>query len=421
MSMPSTPVAPPAPGIARIVLEHERRGVSLQIALRGVLALFVVGTTILLPPTSGATWCLVVAAGYLLAAVGLTIWLRGGTASAIHWGWLGLYVDLLALSAVCLIADRSAGTTWTAFVLLGGFFLLPVLAATQLDVRVCVSVVVPTVVFYAIEAVASRESDAEPWASVVLRVVVLAGVGIAAVGLTRIQRSRVTAIQGLVADRTALLAELMAVTESERRSMAEHLHDGALQYILAARMDLEDARELADPAAFDRVDEALTQSSQLLRSTVSELHPAVLAQSGLAAAVDQLAQAVAQRASLTLELDTDRWPPDTRTGNDLLLFGTARELLANVARHARATRLTVRLELNGELAELTIADDGVGVDPGSLADRLAEGHIGMNSHRVKVESAGGEFRLDSSPGGGTVVRVSVPAVVLATAVPQIAR
>ncbi len=81
----------------------------------------------------------------------------------------------------------------------------------------------------------------------------------------------------------------------------------------------------------------------------------------------------------------------------------------------------MRLELNGELAELTIADDGVGVDPGSLADRLAQGHIGMNSHRVKVESAGGEFRLDSSPGGGTVVRVSVPAVVLATAGPQSAR
>jgi len=214
---------------------------------------------------------------------------------------------------------------------------------------------------------------------------------------------------------------LMAVTESERRSMAEHLHDGALQYILAARMDLEDARELADPDAFDRVDEALTQSSQLLRSTVSELHPAVLAQSGLAAAVAQLAQAVAQRSSLVLELDTDQWPPDTRTGNDLLLFGTARELLANVARHARATRLTVRLELTGELAELTIADDGVGIAPGSLADRLAQGHIGMNSHRVKVESAGGEFRLDSPPSGGTVVSVTVPAVALVTAEPQSAR
>ena len=405
MSMPTTPVVPPAPGIARIVLEHERRGVSLQIALRGVLALFVMGTTILLPPSSGATWCAIVAAGYLLAAIALTVWLRGGAPSAIHWGWLGLYVDLLALSAVCLIADRSAGTTWTAFVLLGGFFLLPVLAATQLDVRVCVSVVVPTVVFYAIEAIASRESDAEPWASVVLRVVVLAGVGIAAIGLTRIQRSRVTAIQGLVADRTALLAELMAVTESERRSMAEHLHDGALQYILAARMDLEDARELADPDAFDRVDEALTQSSQLLRSTVSELHPAVLAQSGLAAAVAQLAQAVAQRGSLDARAGhRSDGRPTPGPAIDLLLFGTARELLANVARHARATRLTVRLELTGELAELTIADDGVGIAPGSLADRLAQGHIGMNSHRVKVESAGGEFRLDSPPSGGTVVR-----------------
>ena len=305
--------------------------------------------------------------------------------------------------------------------LLGGFFLLPVLAATQLDVRVCVSVVVPTVVFYAIEAVASRESDAEPWASVVLRVVVLAGVGIAAIGLTRIQRSRVTAIQGLVADRTALLAELMAVTESERRSMAEHLHDGALQYILAARMDLEDARELADPAAFDRVDQALTQSSQLLRSTVSELHPAVLAQSGLAAAVAQLAQAVAQRASLALELDTDRGRPTPGPATTCCCSAPP----GNCSRTSPGTPgppgSRCALELNGELAELTIADDGVGVDPGVVGRRLAQGHIGMNSHRVKVESAGGEFRLDSSPGGGTVVRVSVPAVAVATAGPRSAR
>jgi two-component system NarL family sensor kinase len=294
-------------------------------------------------------------------------------------------------------------------VLLGGFFLLPVLAATQLRWGVCTSVVVPTVAFYGIEAIATQQANDEPWASIVLRILVISGVGAAAIGLTRIQRSRLLAIERLVSDRTQLLTELMTVTQSERRTLAENLHDGALQYILAARMDLEDARELADPTAFDRLDQALTQSSRMLRSTVTELHPAVLEQSGLAAAVSQLASTAAERAGLELTLHTDEWPAGAHTPIDPLLFGTARELLANVVRHAGAHHLGLTLALRGGTATLVIVDDGVGADPALVADRVAQGHIGLDSHRVKIESAGGEFLLETSPGGGTTVRVSVPA------------
>jgi two-component system NarL family sensor kinase len=339
----------------------------------------------------------------------LTWWLRLGGPSAIAWGWLGLYVDLLVLSALCLITGRSAAEDWTSYVLLGGFFLLPVLAATQLRWGVCASVVVPTVAFYGIEAIATQQANSEPWASIILRILVIAGVGAAAIGLTRIQRARLLAIEGLVSDRTQLLTELMTVTDSERRTLAENLHDGALQYILAARMDLEDARELADPTAFDRLDQALTQSSRLLRTTVSELHPAVLQQSGLAAAVAQLARTAAERAGLELTLDTAGWPGPARTPVDPLLFSTARELLANVVRHAAAHQLSLELALRRGTATLVIIDDGVGADPVVVADRVAQGHIGLDSHRVKIESAGGEFRLQATPGGGTTVRVSIPA------------
>jgi two-component system NarL family sensor kinase len=242
-----------------------------------------------------------------------------------------------------------------------------------------------------------------------LRTLVLAGVGAAAIGLSRIQRSRLSAISGLVSDRTALLTELLTMTDTEHRKIAENLHDGALQYILAARMDLEDARELSDPDAFDRLDQALTQSSRLLRSTVSELHPAVLEQSGLAAAVSQLARTVAERADLDLGMDTTGWPETARTANDLLLFGTARELLSNVARHARASTLSVELSLRDGNAQLIISDDGVGADPGVVARRVGEGHIGLESHRIKIEAAGGEFDIQTPSTGGTVVRVVVPA------------
>ena len=408
--------ARPGPDVMPIVVDHAERGIALQQALRAVLVLFVVATLVWLPPAVGAGACAVIAAVYVLAAVGLTWWLRGRSAAAIRWGWLGLYVDLAALSAISLISGLSARQSWTYYVLLGGFFLLPVLAATQLRWRVCVGVVVPTVSVYLLEGLLTMQGDDEPWASVILRTLALVGVGVAAIGLSRIQRSRVAAIAELVADRTQLLTELMTVTDTERRRIAEDLHDNALQYVLAARFDLEDARETAEPAAFERLDQALTQSAQLLRTTVSELHPAVLEQSGLAAAVSGLARTAAGRAGLELDLDVSGWPASARTPADLLLFSTARELLANVVRHAGAGHLGVRLDLRTGRAELVVTDDGVGADPVIVSGRLAAGHIGLSSHRVRVEAAGGTFTLRTPPSGGTVVAVGVPVPVTVPAI-----
>lgn len=405
--------------LQQIATASAQRGLTLQLALRAVLVAFVVVTLILLPPGVGgaASWC--IAGGYALVAVALTGWLRTGTPAAVAWGWLGLYADLAVLLGLNLIAQRSAGTTWTSYVLQTGFFLIPVLAATQLRWGVCASVVVPTVGLYTLVAVLTqRANEDEPWPSIILRVVVLAGVGLAAVWLSRIQRDRVGSIRGLVDDRTRLLTELMTSTETEHRAMAEHLHDGALQYVLAARMDLQDARD-GDPgetdASFDRLDDALTRTARLLRSTVSELHPAVLEQSGLALAIDQLAATAAGRGDLAVTVDTAGWPDEARTDQDRLLFGVARELVSNVVRHARAGRMSVTLVLDDGWAALAVADDGVGFTPGTAARMLSEGHIGVDSQRVKIEAAGGRFRIGrpDHPAGpdrpGAVVRVDVPA------------
>lgn len=413
--------------IQQIVTASAQRGLNLQLALRGVLVTFVVATLAFLPPDLGAVASWWVAGGYVLAAIGLTMWLRTGTRAALNWGWLGLYLDLAVLLTLNLIAQQSAGTAWTSYVLQSGFFLIPILAATQLRWGVCASVVVPTVGLYALEAILTQAANEnEPWPSIILRVVVLAGVGLAAVWLSRIQRSRVASIRELVNDRTRLLTELMTSTETEHRAMAENLHDGALQYVLAARMDLEDARD-GDPRSFDRLDQALTRTAQLLRSTVSELHPAVLEQSGLALAIGQLSSTAAERGGLQVSVDSAGWPHDARTDQDRLLFGVARELISNVVRHAHASAMTITLALRDGVAELVVADDGVGFTAGTAARRLTEGHIGMDSQRVKIEAAGGRFRIESpgcvsdpgateevaglSPGGrpGATVRVTVPA------------
>ncbi|RSS81251.1 hypothetical protein EF918_11035 [Streptomyces sp. WAC06614] len=90
-----------------------------------------------------------------------------------------------------------------------------------------------------------------------------------------------------------------------------------------------------------------------------------------------------------------------------MLFATARELLGNVARHARATRLRVALRDTGTAVILEVQDDGVGLDPGLLSGRLAEGHIGLASQRTRVEALGGTMELLPVE-RGTRVRVTVP-------------
>ena len=256
---------------------------------------------------------------------------------------------------------------------------------------------------------ATHEANAEPTASVLVRTVALLGLAGGAVALSAVQRSRVLTIGGLVGDRAGLLADLLDLEARQRRELSEQLHDGALQYVLAARMDLDDLRAGADPDVLTRVDQALTRSAELLRTTVGELYPALLAQAGLPAALRQAAAAAADRGDLAATVDDSGWPAGARTPVDPLVYTTGRELLANVARHARARTVRVAVALGDGRVRLTVADDGVGVPDGELDRALAAGHIGLPAHRTRVEAAGGELQLHPRPGGGTVATVTVPA------------
>jgi two-component system NarL family sensor kinase len=399
----------PSSELDAAVLEHAGRGVRLQLLLRIVLVVFAAVTVGVVPPVQGASACYVLVAVYAVWAVAFAAWARRGGPQVARGAWLGLFVDLLVLAALTLVAGVAADESWTANVLVNGLFLIPVLAATQLRPDVCVAVVVPTVLVYLATSIATQTANDEPWASIALRTVVLAGVGAGCVGLTRIQQSRVHTIGALLGDRTRLLDDLVNLEERERRELSEELHDGALQYVLAARQELEELRAGTDPAAGDRIEHALTETSRLLRSTVSELHPAVLEHAGLARALQALAEAHS-RAGRPVEVELGDWPDGVETPVDGLLYGAARELIANAVKHAGATAVRLRLGLYGGSARLTVEDDGRGIADGALAEALERGHIGLHSQTLRVQAAGGELTLAPARPRGTVVTVEVPAV-----------
>ena len=389
-------------------MEQARRGLRLQVLLRGFLAAFVLVAVTMVPPARNEAACYVVAGAYATWVASIAVWGWRGGATALRMVWVALLVDLAALGTLTMLAGASARESWTADVLVNGFLLVPVLAATQLAPRIGAAILAPTISVYLAVSIATRAANAEPWSSVALRTGVLLGISLGCVALSWIQRARVLTIGHLLEDRTDLVGQLMSTEDRERRALAERLHDGALQYLLGARHDLEDARQRADPEAFARLELALTESSRLLRSTVAELHPAVLEHAGLARALRQLVDSATTAGRLAIAVKLDGWSDEFRSPVDGLLYAAARELLSNVVKHADATSATVTLSQESGRASLVVADDGRGIDEEAAERSLGSGHIGLASYRARVEAAGGTLSLTGAHGSGTIARVELP-------------
>ena len=362
------------------------------------LGLFVLGELLPHPPHLVAPYLLVVGmyAAWSLAALA---WVYRRPAGP-RTGAVLTCVDITAITALVVLSGGPFSYARD------GYFFVPVTVAFRFRPPWTAVATVIAVAAYFTQA-ALREHTNLADARIALHAGYIGLVGVACVVLSAVLARRTQRVIALANSREQLLADALGAEDRERQALAEALHDHAIQDLLAVRQELELVRaDSRDGAALARVSEQLLVDVRRLRETVTELHPYVLGEVGLPAALSTLAQTSAQRAGAELELAVDA-PAHPQYAT--LLYGLARELLANVVRHARAQRLVVELRRDDTALTLRIADDGIGFDPELLAVRLAEGHIGLASHRVRVESAGGRLHIDSHPGGGTRVDARVPA------------
>ena len=309
-------------------------------------------------------------------------------------------VDIVAISMLTVLSGGAFSHARLAF------FLVPVAVAFRFLPAITAAAAVVTTAAYVIQAVA-HPAVSEPQAErfITTQAGFLAWVGVACVLLSLLLARRTELVARLADERSRLLADALEAEQRERKTLAESLHDQALQNLLSARHELEEAGEGYAHPALDRADEAVAATVRQLREAVFELHPYVLEEAGLEAALRSVAQEAANRAGLALYLHFHYRGPQQ---SEQLLFSAARELLSNVVRHAQASRLDVRLaEADGEI-ELAVADDGEGFSPERLVESLASGHVGLASQRVRVEAAGGRMDVASAPGAGTHVEIRVP-------------
>ncbi|AKK30140.1 ATPase [Mycobacterium sp. EPa45] len=333
------------------------------------------------------------------AAIWLTVVLR----RPLRWwfGWASTAIDVVAVLAMCVASGGA--TSW----LLPIFFLIPITVAFLDRPEITALIGASTAVGYLIAwIVYSKRDDTMGLPNVVyVQVGCLAWLALATTALCLVLARRRARVRALLEVRRRLVSESMQADERHNRQLSEQLHDGPLQNLLAARLDLEDLRDQPSAEGFERVDAALQDAVTMLRSAVSTLHPQVLAQVGLGAALRELVGQYERRWNVTIDCAVAEVG---KPASQALLYRAARELLANAHKHSRATRLRVELDDPDGVLVLRVIDNGVGFDPAVLNEKVAEGHIGLSSLVVGVEAMGGSVRLIGTDGGGTTAVVTVP-------------
>ena len=208
----------------------------------------------------------------------------------------------------------------------------------------------------------------------------------------------------------AFAAESAGIREQEKSRIARELHDELAQSLTALKMDtiwLRDHVPEGDAAARDKIAQMLAlldSSVAAVRRIAADLRPLVLDDLGLVAAIEWLAQGFTQRTGVPCALELDEsleLQEPWATG----VFRIVQESLANVAKHAHASRVRVQLRPQGEHLLLRVEDDGIGFRPAAPRPAQSLGLVGL---RERAQLLRGEVRVESSPGAGTRVEARIP-------------
>jgi len=206
-----------------------------------------------------------------------------------------------------------------------------------------------------------------------------------------------------------LAAHLISIREEERAHIAREIHDELGQVLTGLKMEVTWlAKRLKDKPLIDKTDSmcALIDSSvQTVRKIATGLRPEMLDDMGLVAAVGWQAKEFQKRTGIRARV---KLPPEsTKLDIDVAttMFRIFQEILTNVARHARATRVDIELALRDSEVLLDVVDNGVGIQDTELTGKKSLGLLGMQERALLF---GGDVKITGSPGHGTRVSVNIP-------------
>lgn len=204
------------------------------------------------------------------------------------------------------------------------------------------------------------------------------------------------------AELAASRARVVATGDETRRRLQRDLHDGAQQRLVSLALEVRAVEAIAPRELHElhtqlsQIREGLTGALDELREISQGIHPAILSEGGLHAALKSLAR----RSAVPVELDI-RGNGQLSEQVKVAAFYVVSEALTNAAKHAHATVVHVGFETRDAIARLSISDDGVG---GAILDQ-GSGLVGLKD---RVEALSGRIEISSPPGRGTSLRVTIP-------------
>jgi signal transduction histidine kinase len=208
-------------------------------------------------------------------------------------------------------------------------------------------------------------------------------------------------------ERRRILARLVDAQEEERERVANDLHDDPVQKLVAISMRLQLLKAQADEETAAKLNDLIDLvrlTIKGMRHMIFELRPTVLDNLGVGPALVEYLDTVGGSFEFHIEDQLDEEPVGEVR---LILYRIAQEALANVRKHANASRVHVRLAQQNGGYLVQVEDDGDGFDPPEML-RSAPGHLGLSSMRERAEMAGGWCKVNGLPGNGTTVEFFVP-------------
>jgi signal transduction histidine kinase len=207
-----------------------------------------------------------------------------------------------------------------------------------------------------------------------------------------------------------MASELMMAEERERRRIASVLHDAVVQTLALSKLKVDTLRRATSDGVHDRLTEIyglIDESISRTRTLSADLSPPVLYELGLPAAVQWLGDRLRDEHGISFELTTPKEWTSVNDETRVVLFQAVRELLINVAKHARATRCRVRISRDESNIRIEVDDNGVGTVP-LASTNYGRGGLGLFNIRQRLQYLGGGLAMDARPGEGTTVVLIAP-------------
>ena len=213
-------------------------------------------------------------------------------------------------------------------------------------------------------------------------------------------------------DLRKLASELVLAEERERKKISVTLHDEVAQTLAAARMriDLLRSKPGDDDSrrAIDEAQQLLVQAIRETRALMTDISNPVLYDMGLRVAVQSLTEEVTARKGISVSCSFGGRLTSLAQDLEVMIFQLVKELVQNIVKHSGARKASIRIVEEKDDVNVVVADDGQGFDVSNIGSVGVDGGFGLFSIRERVKSYGGKIRIESEPGKGSEVTVTLP-------------